>query len=428
MRTRRCAACKAIVPPEAAYCPGCGRLVSNAREDQALEFDLSSPGRREAPVDAVVQVGARERTRQQLVVIGGVLVLLIVIAVFVGKSRSKVASPPKTTTAPSTTVQVSTVPASTSIVGPDTSAVEAPTTTSSVVQQIAPLSSSAATVVAANQAGDLLSIDLHTGTVTRIPIHRGRITELTAVRGGAFYQEDQFGISFVSLTPQAGSTSLTGVGPYMIGSPDHLGVLTVDPTGSQSKVQYIGADLAAHGPTITVPTGYPVGMMSGGFVVQTNGAGVYRFDLKTGAATRVLAGSYLGSTGDDVAGIVCDDALRCELQVSAGGRVKYHAPIPKEIDLNQLGQPGSVLSPDGKRLAFSGTATTGGVVVLVDLVTGKSITIAAPNNDSRYLAWTPSGESLLWTQAGSIMVWSGHSGDAPVPVPLQDQVINISVA
>lgn len=421
-RSQRCAACKAPVPPAAAFCPGCGRFVAD--DEKALELEIMAPVREQPPGDAVVRVGAGEQTRRQLMVIGAVLLLVIVIAVFLGKGRSKSATPPRTT---STSAAVtSSLPESTTSVAPttavvDTTAVPPPTT----IASFPPLTAKPATVFAATQSGDIVRIDLAAGTMTPLTlVSRGDapIDAVFAVQGGVFFRQGQ-GVGFLS-TAGDSSVNRLSVSPYIVGTPDGVGLLVDDTNGSVQQLDYVGPDLVVH-QSIPIPTGFPAGFVTGGVIVQTNGLGAYRFDLTTGAATRVLAGSYLASRGDEVVGIVCDTALKCELDTTVGGRLKYHVPLPTRLSLNQ--SSGAAVSPDGKLLAYVATGGgQGNVVGVVNLANGQ-VSIAVADVNSQALVWTPGGEGVVWVMSGSVVMWSGRQGEAVVAVPSVSEATDISV-
>ena len=419
-RTQRCAACKAPVPAAAAFCPGCGRFV--AEDEKALDLEIMASVRDEPRGDAVVKVGAGEQTRRQLMVIGAVLLLLIVIAVFVGNGRTKKTTTPSTsasTVAPTTTVALSTtIPQPTFVpTVPDA-------TTSTTVEHFTPVEATPAVVFAGTQNGSLVRIDLMTGTVTRYPLD-DMTDSVVAVRGGVFFRQGDNNLAFFSTDPSQKVTLVSG-GVYLIGTPDGQGVLVEDVRAAEPRVTYIGADLVPHPLPISIRTGFPVGLVSGGVIVQTNGLGLYRLDLETGAATRVLNGSYLASRGDEVAGVVCDEVLRCELQVTVNGRIKYRLPVPEGMNLN--GDYGAALSPDGKQLAYAASdPARGGLVGVVNLATGQSQTRDAPNVEGQPLAWTPSGRSVLWVQGGSLLGWP-QDGSAVVPGPFVYDIVSFSVA
>ena len=426
VRGRRCAACKAPVPTAAAYCPGCGRYVAPDEEAASIDFDVSAPNSREQPrADAVVRVGARERTRTQLFAIGGVLLVLLIVAVLVGRGRSKPAASPKTTVSPSTTAFPTTAPPPTTT--PDSTAV--PTTapfvaTTTTVGQVTPVTNVPTTVLAMTQSGTILQIDLVSGLVLPVfetGFHPAR--SLLAVKDGVFMLGEN-GLFFASWPNGTTPVSVPGNNDYVLGTPDGVGILVVTNDGTAQQVTYIGSDLIPRS-SVAIPTGYPVGLVDGGILVQTNGLGTYRFDLKTGSASRVLAGAHVASLHTQVAGIVCDGSLSCELQVTTGGRVKYHLPLPPGMSLNQFG--GGAFSPDGTRLAYLGVDERGTIVGIVDLATGQVITTTAPDADS--VVWTPSSQGVIWRVGGDLWFWSGRGSDGQQQLAFpRDPISAFSVA
>lgn len=377
---------------------------------------MVAAGRDERRGDGVVQVGAGEQARRQLVVIGVVLLLVVVVAVFVGKGRSKSASPPTSTlpatTVPSTTTLETTVSASVQLPAPTTATTEP-------IVRYAPVSDDPTVVVVATSSGRLLRLDLGAGSAAHLAADSRNIYSVHAVKGGVFYEAGQGSVSFTSF--DAGSSpSRVPNAATVIGSPDGQGVVVVL-NSRDSRVAFVDGGLNV-GADIPLPTGYPVGVVPNGVLIQTNGLGVYRIDLGTGAATRVLGGSFLTTRGDEVAGIVCDPTLHCSIDVVIGGARKYHVAMPTGLSIN--GGTGAI-SPDGKRLAYLGVSARGGLIGVVDLATGKAVTIDAPNADERTLGWTTSGNHLIWAQAGALTLWSTHANEDPVKLLSPEMQLSI---
>ena len=426
---QRCVACRALVPAAAEYCPACGRSVLPDEDAARIDFDVSSTNPHEQTIgDAVLRVGARERTRTQLFAIGGVLVVLLVIAVLVGRGRSKPVASPRTTLAPTTTATdvSSTTVASPTSLAPVTTAPSDATTTSTTISPVVPLANVPTTVVAMTLDGALLRIDLVSGVVTagpRVPTV-DQPARVVVVNGGVFVGTNGGRLFFIASDASVTRWGVGGGWESPVGSPDGTGVVVYQASNLPYTAGYARPGDLTY-PEINIPTGSVVGLVDGGVVIDTNRLGVYRIDLQTGAASRLLAGAFLAALHNEVAGLVCDASLHCEMQVVVNGRVKFHWPLPTGMSIDQFS--GAAFSPDGKRLAYTGIVARQTLIGIVDLASGRATTASAFDADSPSLAWMPSGQGVMWTAGGDLNYWSGSADEPPVGLALNNQA-HISIA
>jgi hypothetical protein len=396
-----------------ARCPSCGTKLKAGTRCGACNADRLPVESIDQEAGQVVEMGARRRWLAP-VVVGGLAVAIGAAAVLTGGSDGK-ATPP--TLPPSTT----TIAASTTV-APSTTTTVAPTTTTVVDGWVThslgpPLFAEpmADTLYATDSNGELVRIDLATGSVATRDVRRladrdnGRL--LVPAKGGVLL-----------------SANWGPVDSYFVpdGGPiEPVGAFALVATRSGDAVWQIGQDDQGRVTSVrlTAPGGQPVSapqeLPLGSFAMGSDGAdglvvgspdGSYRL---TPAGPRPLSTHGLVAvSGPFVLEVTCDAALQCVVQRRNDDTGAVTAQFPSGPSTPWYYFDGA-LSRDGRWYARVGAENGQGLVVF-DLDTGQRLVLGDVMTDrdpvGRF-AWSRDGRFLYFVSTGGAL----HAWDSRDP-------------
>ncbi len=419
------------MPGDAVYCPTCGAASGALRvEPIAGEAGTTS---------SEVALGAPKRRWPAPAVIAAVVALIVVVAV-VGRGRDEPAASPTTSAPPATTVpETSTTPAPTTT-GPVT------TTTTYSAYAVPPLPDAAGLVVyESTNEGEVLRIDLGTGTVQRRrpPLGDRAVAGpwMVLARQGGFAMADgsydgQSPVYGVLDGPDGPATRLAewskedagSVPPRAVGAaePDEVWTWNDTMNGQSTAVQRVRLDGTITAGPVALPRYASVMGPDGpdALAVQSPG-GFYRATIDHDQVTmeRLWPRVPLAYSQGALLDLDCDGALRCHLAVVDRNTGSVQ-PVPGDAIDDIVPSFDHALSADGHWLANveydNGGNSTGlsvydlttGAVVMQDDTMPGNYAFFGPTQSAQFSA---DGRWLVYFNlSGGIRLWKVGSPDPPV--------------
>jgi hypothetical protein len=416
-RIERCAACKAAVPADAAFCPGCGRNIAKDGQGFALDVFIDEEPRGGG---SLVMVGGRRRGRRELAIIGGAILLVVIIVAVVGNRRS---GKDRAVSLP-TTVLTTTTTSPANEAGTTTSDVA--TTTAAVHEKVAPLFDrpTGLQLVGYGTDGLFRRIDVDSGAITTLLPDAPIFTNAAMALDGAIVVILNSGLW---VYPEGAHTGVQ-VGPVlsMLG-PAGRHAVWVLVTGDNGRLGMyrVGADGARLDEGLAVPALTKAVGAAGvlGPLVEANGGGVYLVAPDGSTPRRVAEGSYLTANNDRIATVSCDAALTCSLVVTTvAGGVEHSTPLQAGDLSGYFPTMVAALSPDGRRLAYVIQGARQSQLRVLDLV-GNRVLFEGPwalADDlvlrSSPLVWSPDSNFLAWADKDGLEILDAGAGTGPTRI------------
>ena len=436
-RSSPCPNCGSSLDDQARYCPTCGQATG------AVELDPSPADRPDEPAE--VTLGAPRRRVLVGVAAVGVAALIVLVAVFNGgssPSRSATTTVPPPST-PTTVVSSSTTPTSAS----------PPATTVPVAQQVAPHAEAAGVVVyVATSQGDVVRLDLGTGTVQRRTDFDGadqnRGTWLPMGRKGGYVLQSPFdqrsngaGRTILGVSDDPTSTPAVLQGPSDDNSP---GGTQLGPVGTQlspaaepdevwlwkqnqdssTTVRRMRIDGVVTAGPVTLPRfAFVLGADGPGAVALAGPGGMYRAAV-TGTAVDigpVWPGLLVAYNDRSLLDLTCSGSLDCRLEMVDRASHESRAVSQKPSDVATSPPFETSLSPDGAWLAH----VNGPTLTVYDLVgdgtpISHEIFAAAglgPLGQAAPFAFSPDGRWLVFLDSSdTVELWPVGTPQPPVTI------------
>ena len=382
-----------------------------------FEIDFDRP----EPSGGVVEIRGGGPSRGVVAIVAALLIV-VVLVVALGRSRDKsVADLPTTTLGQATTTAVG---ASTTTTAASTTSSSAATTTTTeaAVQVYGPLlpDTSGASLLVVQADGDLVQVDIDSGTVTNLlPGLRPRtIYQMLALSNGVVISGDN--------QPRLvadGEITNVGIVDQVLGTPDGVHVLAVSYADTRPGLVSVVPG-GPRDPTVALPAASdPVAVVPGAVLLQSRAGGVYQFDLVDSNTHKIAEGAFIAVEGNRLASLACDDSMKCKIAVGPlGGRPEHQVTVAaEEFNLTYFyfsGQDMRALSPTRDLLAYMTQTQRGLRNVVLDLASGDvllSVTVSTTGTTPpSALVWSPDGRWLFWVDSGHVKAWSPDRGGSPL--------------